>query len=160
MNLRERINVSLPSLRIDAFFSLMLWVKYRMFWKSSLTFAPEADSKDYAMLSIKGSPRRLSLEWCRTGIWGGRMTRVKLYLIPDCQPRRKKIWRKLLISQKKYKTLLPKFERSKKWKMLIVGKYFILLFRSHSPISVGKNVQQGRHSKAHIVNNEMKAQPQ
>ncbi len=62
------INVSLPSLRIDAF-SLDVMSKVQDVRKSSLTFAPEAGSrKDYAMLSIKGSPRKIYCIRCRTGI--------------------------------------------------------------------------------------------
>ena len=46
------VNVSLPSLRIDAF-SLDVMSKVQDVKKSSLTFAPEAGSK-IEMLSIKG----------------------------------------------------------------------------------------------------------
>lgn len=75
----RKINVSLPSLRIDAF-SLDVMQKVQDVRKSSLTFAPEAGSQRLRDVINKGLTREAILEGSRLAFQGG-WTRVKLYFM-------------------------------------------------------------------------------
>ncbi len=79
-NCRERkINISLPSLRIDAF-SLDVMNKVQDVKKSSLTFAPEAGSQRLRNVINKGLTEEVILEGARLAFEGG-WSRVKLYFM-------------------------------------------------------------------------------
>ena len=73
------INVSLPSLRIDAF-SLDVMSKVQDVRKSSLTFAPEAGSQRLRDVINKGLTEEIILEGAGQAFEGG-WTRVKLYFM-------------------------------------------------------------------------------
>ncbi len=75
----RRINISLPSLRIDAF-SLDVMNKVQDVKKSSLTFAPEAGSQRMRNIINKGLTEEVILEGARLAFEGG-WTRVKLYFM-------------------------------------------------------------------------------
>lgn len=79
-NCRERkINISLPSLRIDAF-SLDVMNKVQDVKKSSLTFAPEAGSQRLRNVINKGLTEKVILNGARLAFEGG-WSRVKLYFM-------------------------------------------------------------------------------
>ncbi len=75
----RHINISLPSLRIDAF-SLDVMSKVQDVRKSSLTFAPEAGSQRLRDVINKGLTEEVILKGARMAFEGG-WTRVKLYFM-------------------------------------------------------------------------------
>lgn len=76
---KNHINISLPSLRIDAF-SLDVMSKVQDVKKSSLTFAPEAGSQRLRNVINKGLTREAILQGSALAFQGG-WTRVKLYFM-------------------------------------------------------------------------------
>lgn len=76
---QNKINISLPSLRIDAF-SLDVMTKVQDVRKSSLTFAPEAGSQRLRNVINKGLTREDILKGAELAFQGG-WTRVKLYFM-------------------------------------------------------------------------------
>lgn len=76
---RKHINISLPSLRIDAF-SLDVMSKVQDVKKSSLTFAPEAGSQRLRNVINKGLTEEVILQGSALAFEGG-WTRVKLYFM-------------------------------------------------------------------------------
>ncbi len=75
----KSVNLSLPSLRIDAF-SLELMKKIRQVRKSGLTFAPEAGSQRLRNVINKGIDENEILNGCSLAFKGG-WGRVKLYFM-------------------------------------------------------------------------------
>ena len=76
---KKHINISLPSLRIDAF-SLDVMSKVQDVKKSSLTFAPEAGSQRLRDVINKGLTEEVILHGAKLAFEGG-WTRVKLYFM-------------------------------------------------------------------------------
>ena len=76
---KRKINISLPSLRIDAF-SLDVMGKVQDVRKSSLTFAPEAGSQRLRDTINKGLTEEVILKGAALAFEGG-WTRVKLYFM-------------------------------------------------------------------------------
>lgn len=76
---KDYINISLPSLRIDAF-SLDVMSKVQDIRKSSLTFAPEAGSQRLRDVINKGLTEEVILKGAAMAFEGG-WTRVKLYFM-------------------------------------------------------------------------------
>ncbi len=76
---KKKINISLPSLRIDAF-SLDVMSKVQDVKKSSLTFAPEAGSQRLRDVINKGLTEEVILKGAALAFEGG-WTRVKLYFM-------------------------------------------------------------------------------
>lgn len=76
---KQHINISLPSLRIDAF-SLDVMNKVQDVRKSSLTFAPEAGSQRLRNVINKGLTEEMILHGSSLAFRGG-WTRVKLYFM-------------------------------------------------------------------------------
>ena len=75
----EKINISLPSMRIDAF-SPELLEKISKVRKSGLTFAPEAGSQRMRNVINKNLDEKVILSSCKTAFEGGH-TSVKLYFM-------------------------------------------------------------------------------
>ncbi len=75
----QRVNISLPSLRIDAF-SLELMGRVQEVRKSSLTFAPEAGTQRLRDVINKGITEQEILSGCKLAFEGG-WNRVKLYFL-------------------------------------------------------------------------------
>ncbi len=73
------VNISLPSLRIDAF-SLDVMSKVQDIRKSSLTFAPEAGSQRLRNVINKGLTEEVILNGAKLAFDGG-WNRVKLYFM-------------------------------------------------------------------------------
>ncbi len=76
---KKHVNISLPSLRIDAF-SLDVMSKVQDVKKSSLTFAPEAGSQRLRDVINKGLTEEVILKGAALAFEGG-WTRVKLYFM-------------------------------------------------------------------------------
>ncbi len=76
---KQHVNISLPSLRIDAF-SLDVMSKVQDVKKSSLTFAPEAGSQRLRNVINKGLTEEVILHGAHLAFEGG-WTRVKLYFM-------------------------------------------------------------------------------
>ena len=76
---RRGVNISLPSLRIDAF-SLDVMKKVQDIKKSSLTFAPEAGSQRLRDVINKGLTEEVILEGAGKAFEGG-WNKVKLYFM-------------------------------------------------------------------------------
>ena len=76
---KKHINISLPSLRIDAF-SLDVMSKVQDVKKRSLTFAPEAGSQRLRDVINKGLTEEVILQGSKLAFEGG-WTRVKLYFM-------------------------------------------------------------------------------
>lgn len=76
---KKKINISLPSLRIDAF-SLDVMSKVQDVKKSSLTFAPEAGSQRLRNVINKGLTEEVILKGAAMAFEGG-WTKVKLYFM-------------------------------------------------------------------------------
>lgn len=76
---KRHVNISLPSLRIDAF-SLDVMEKVQDIRKSSLTFAPEAGSQRMRNVINKGLTEEVILHGAQLAFKGG-WTRVKLYFM-------------------------------------------------------------------------------
>ncbi len=76
---RKKINISLPSLRIDAF-SLDVMSKVQDVKKSSLTFAPEAGTQRLRDVINKGLTQEVILNGAREAFEGG-WNKVKLYFM-------------------------------------------------------------------------------
>lgn len=75
----QNVNISLPSLRIDAF-SLGLMEKIQTMRKSSLTFAPEAGTQRLRDVINKGINEAEIMNGCRLAFQGG-WDRIKLYFM-------------------------------------------------------------------------------
>ena len=75
----KKVNISLPSLRIDAF-SLDVMSKVQDIRKSSLTFAPEAGSQRMRNVINKGLTKEIILDGAMQAFNGG-WNRVKLYFM-------------------------------------------------------------------------------
>ena len=75
----EKVNISLPSLRVDAF-SVDLMKKVQEVRKSSLTFAPEAGSQKQRDVINKNISEEEILRGCKLAFEGG-WNRVKLYFM-------------------------------------------------------------------------------
>lgn len=75
----RKINISLPSLRIDSF-SLDVMSKVQDVKKSSLTFAPEAGSQRLRDIINKNLSHENIMNGCRDAFLGG-WTKVKLYFM-------------------------------------------------------------------------------
>ena len=75
----HHVNISLPSLRIDAF-SLDVMGKVQDIKKSSLTFAPEAGSQRLRNVINKGLTEEVILNGAKMAFLGG-WTKVKLYFM-------------------------------------------------------------------------------
>lgn len=76
---KRKVNISLPSLRIDAF-SLDVMSKIQDIRKSSLTFAPEAGTQRLRDVINKGLTKEVILSGAIEAFKGG-WTRVKLYFM-------------------------------------------------------------------------------
>lgn len=75
----QKVNISLPSLRIDAF-SLDVMSKVQDVRKSSLTFAPEAGSQRMRDIINKGLTKEVILQGAKEAFEGG-WNKVKLYFM-------------------------------------------------------------------------------
>ncbi|MCI8727820.1 MAG: TIGR03960 family B12-binding radical SAM protein [Hungatella sp.] len=121
------VNISLPSLRIDAF-SLDVMSKIQDVKKSSLTFAPEAGSQRLRDVINKGLTEDVILEGAREAFKGG-WSRVKLYFMLGLPTEQKEDMEGIaLLSEKiaeSYYDTVPKEQRHGKVQIVASSSFFV-----------------------------------
>lgn len=152
------INISLPSLRIDAF-SLDVMSKVQDIRKSSLTFAPEAGSQRLRDVINKGLTEEIILEGAGQAFEGG-WTRVKLYFMLGLPTETEEDMKAIAhladkVARRYYE--IPKDQRNGKCQIVASTSFFIPKPFTPFQWATMQNKEDYIH-KAHIVNHEMKAQ--
>ena len=155
----KKLNISLPSLRIDAF-SLDVMSKIQDIRKSSLTFAPEAGSQRLRNVINKGLTKEVILEGARQAFLGG-WTRVKLYFMLGLPTETEEDMRGIaeLSNEiaKLYYELIPKSER--KGRVQIVSSTSFFVPKPFTPFQWAKMYSKKDFlDKAHFVNDCMHEQ--
>lgn len=152
------INISLPSLRIDAF-SLDVMSKVQDIRKSSLTFAPEAGSQRMRNVINKGLTEEMIINGAGEAFAGG-WNKVKLYFMlglpTETEEDMKEIPRLAdKIARKYYE--IPKDQRNGKCQITFSTSFFIP--KPFTPFQWATMCRTEDYiHKAHIVNQEMKEQ--
>ena len=123
---KKGINISLPSLRIDAF-SLDVMGKVQDIKKSSLTFAPEAGSQRLRDVINKGLTEEVILDGARQAFVGG-WNRVKLYFMLGLpteteEDMRQIAWLAEKIAERYYD--VPKEQRHGKCQIVVSTSFFV-----------------------------------
>ena len=152
------INISLPSLRIDAF-SLDVMSKVQDIRKSSLTFAPEAGSQRLRDVINKGLTEEIILEGAGQAFEGG-WSRVKLYFMlglpTETEEDMKDIARLADKVARRYYEI-PKDQRNGKCQIVASTSFFIP--KPFTPFQWATMLNREAYiAKANVVNHEMKAQ--
>ncbi len=155
----QHINISLPSLRVDAF-SLDVMSKVQDIKKSVITFAPEAGSQRMRNVINKGLSIDDILGGCKQAFLGG-WTRVKLYFmlgLPyETEEDMEGIAELSNEIAKLYYDTIPKEER--KTKVSIVSSTSFFVPKPFTPFQWAKmNTMDEFRYKAHIVNEAMRRQ--
>ena len=152
------INISLPSLRIDAF-SLDVMGKVQDIRKSSLTFAPEAGSQRLRDVINKGLTEEIILEGAGQAFEGG-WSRVKLYFMLGLPTETEEDMKEIAhlaekVAKRYYE--VPKEKRNGKCQIVASTSFFVP--KPFTPFQWATMCTSEEYiEKAHIVNNEMKAQ--
>ena len=123
---RQKVNISLPSLRIDAF-ALDVMGKVQDVRKSSLTFAPEAGSQGMGEVSNKGLTEQNILQGATDAFRSG-WNKVKLYFMLGLPTETKKDIEAIAelsdrIAKEYY--ALPKEERGGKVQIVTSTSFFV-----------------------------------
>ena len=155
----KKLNISLPSLRIDAF-SLDVMSKIQDVRKSSLTFAPEAGSQRLRNVINKGLTEEVILEGARQAFLGG-WTRVKLYFMLGLPTETEDDMRGIaeLSNEiaKLYYELIPKSERKGRVQIVASSSFFVP--KPFTPFQWAKMYKKNDFlDKAHFVNECMHEQ--
>ena len=152
------INISLPSLRIDAF-SLDVMSKVQDIRKSSLTFAPEAGSQRLRDVINKGLTEEIILEGAGQAFEGG-WTRVKLYFMLGLPTETEEDMKDIAhlaekVAERYYQ--IPKDQRNGKCQIVASSSFFVP--KPFTPFQWATMCTSEQYiEKAHVVNHEMKAQ--
>ena len=152
------INISLPSLRIDAF-SLDVMSKVQDIRKSSLTFAPEAGSQRLRNVINKGLTEEVILDGAGQAFEGG-WNRVKLYFMLGLPTETEEDMKEIAhladkIARRYYE--IPKDQRNGKCQIVASTSFFIP--KPFTPFQWATMLNREDYiGKANIVNHEMKAQ--
>ena len=152
------INISLPSLRIDAF-SLDVMSKVQDIRKSSLTFAPEAGSQRLRDVINKGLTEEIILEGAGQAFEGG-WNRVKLYFMLGLPTETEEDMKEIAhladkIARRYYE--IPKDQRNGKCQIVASTSFFIP--KPFTPFQWATMLNKEDYiAKANVVNHEMKAQ--
>lgn len=121
------VNISLPSLRIDAF-SLDVMSKVQDVKKSSLTFAPEAGSQRLRDVINKGLTEEIILKGAGEAFKGG-WNRVKLYFMLGLPTETREDMEGIALLSEKiaelYYDLIPKAERHGKVQVVASSSFFV-----------------------------------
>lgn len=152
------INISLPSLRIDAF-SLDVMSKVQDIRKSSLTFAPEAGSQRLRDVINKGLTEEIILEGAGQAFEGG-WNRVKLYFMlglpTETEEDRKAIAHLAEKVARRYYEI-PKDQRNGKCQIVASTSFFIP--KPFTPFQwASMHHREDYIGMANTVNHEMKEQ--
>jgi len=154
----KNINISLPSLRIDAF-SLDVMGKVQDVRKSSLTFAPEAGSQRLRNVINKGLTEEMILEGSGQAFEGG-WNRVKLYFMlglpTETEEDQKSIaWLAEKIAKRYYE--IPKESRVGKCQIVVSTSFFVP--KPFTPFQWAKMcTKEDFLHRAYVVNHEIKDQ--
>ena len=154
----KAINISLPSLRIDAF-SLDVMSKVQDIRKSSLTFAPEAGSQRLRNVINKGLTEEIILEGAGQAFEGG-WTRVKLYFMLGLPTETEEDMKAIAhladkVARRYYE--IPKDQRNGKCQIVASTSFFIP--KPFTPFQWATMLNKEDYiAKANVVNHEMKAQ--
>lgn len=152
------INISLPSLRIDAF-SLDVMSKVQDVRKSSLTFAPEAGSQRMRDVINKGLTEEVILEGAAQAFEGG-WSRVKLYFMLGLPTETEEDIKEIAhladkIARRYYE--IPKEQRNGKCQITVSSSFFVP--KPFTPFQWTRmDTKEEFLGKARIVNQEVKEQ--
>ncbi len=155
----RHINISLPSLRVDAF-SLDVMSKVQDIRKSVVTFAPEAGSQRMRNVINKGLTKEDILNGCKQAFLGG-WTRVKLYFMLGLPFETDEDAEDIAVLSneiaKLYYDTIPKEER--KTKVNIVASTSFFVPKPFTPFQWARmcTMDEFRY-KAHVVNEAMRRQ--
>lgn len=151
------VNISLPSLRIDAF-SLDIMSKVQDVRKSSLTFAPEAGSQRMRNVLNKGLTEEVILNGANLAFHGG-WNRVKLYFMLGLPTETTEDIEGIALLSEKIAELyydeIPKDQRNGKVSVVASTSFFVP--KPFTPFQwVSMNTKEMFLDKAKIVNAKMK----
>lgn len=155
---QKGVNISLPSLRIDAF-SLDVMSKVQDIKKSSLTFAPEAGSQRLRNVINKGLTEEVILQGAGEAFKGG-WNKVKLYFMLGLPTETEEDIKEIAhlaekIAERYYE--IPKQERNGKCQITVSTSFFVP--KPFTPFQwVSMNDRDQFLGKARIVNQEIKDQ--
>ena len=155
---KKGINISLPSLRIDAF-SLDVMGKVQDIKKSSLTFAPEAGSQWLRDVINKGLTEEVILDGARQAFVGG-WNRVKLYFMLGLpteteEDMRQIAWLAEKIAERYYD--VPKEQRHGKCQIVVSTSFFVP--KPFTPFQWARMCTKEEFlHRAYVVNHEIKEQ--
>ena len=153
------VNISLPSLRIDAF-ALDVMSKVQDIKKSSLTFAPEAGSQRLRDVINKGLTEEVILHGAHEAFVGG-WNRVKLYFMLGLPTETEKDMKGIAhlaerIAEEYYDTV-PKEKRKGKVQINVSTSFFVP--KPFTPFQwAPMYTEQDFVEKAKVVKNEVRAQ--
>ncbi|NLZ81863.1 MAG: TIGR03960 family B12-binding radical SAM protein [Clostridiales bacterium] len=153
----KRVNISLPSLRIDEF-SLDVMSKVQDVKKSSLTFAPEAGSQRLRDVINKGLTEEAILSGAAEAFRGG-WNRVKLYFMLGLPTETTEDMEEIAVLSDKiarvYYDVIPKEERNGKVQVAASSSFFIP--KPFTPFQWAKMYTKEDYlNKARTVNTKMK----
>ena len=152
------VNISLPSLRIDAF-SLDVMSKVQDIKKSSLTFAPEAGSQRLRNVINKGLTEEVILDGAGKAFDGG-WNKVKLYFMLGLPTETEDDMKDIAhladkIARRYYE--IPKDQRNGKCQITVSTSFFVP--KPFTPFQWASMCEEDEYKqKAHIVNDEFKIQ--
>lgn len=155
---KKGVNISLPSLRIDAF-SLDVMGKVQDIKKSSLTFAPEAGSQRLRDVINKGLTEDVILDGARQAFEGG-WNRVKLYFMLGLpteteEDMRQIAWLAEKIAECYYD--VPKEQRHGKCQIVVSTSFFVP--KPFTPFQWARMCTKEEFlHRAYVVNHEIKEQ--
>ena len=156
---RDKVNISLPSLRIDNF-SLDVMSKVQDVRKSSITFAPEAGSQRMRDVINKGITHENIIEGSRQAFLGG-WTKIKLYFMLGLPGETEEDMRAIPelgdeIAMLYYDTI-PKEERQGRCQVTMSTSFFVP--KPFTPFQWARMYEKDEYlHRAKIVNDHMKEQ--
>ena len=154
----KAVNISLPSLRIDAF-ALDVMSKVQDINKSSLTFAPEAGSQRLRDVINKGLTEEVILQGAKEAFQGG-WNRVKLYFMLGLPTETEEDMKGIAhlaekIAEEYYE--IPKDQRNGKVQIVVSTSFFVP--KPFTPFQWASMYREEDFiEKAKIVKNEIRSQ--
>ena len=154
----KAVNISLPSLRIDAF-ALDVMSKVQDIKKSSLTFAPEAGSQRLRDVINKGLTEEVILQGAKEAFQGG-WNRVKLYFMLGLPTETEEDMKGIAhlaekIAEEYYE--IPKDQRNGKVQIVVSTSFFVP--KPFTPFQWASMYREEDFiEKAKIVKNEIRSQ--